>query len=119
MSAFEHTSLVSLHPSFHRENGRCRFNSSFSATVQLDVSDGVSLPCLDVIAISVSKALLWHTVEARSGNRIYDLACLGEEAARLAADLYSFLNHHLFELIGSDVGHLSEVDTRLQSVVEC
>ncbi|MCZ7448356.1 hypothetical protein [Rhizobium rhizogenes] len=94
-------------------------NSPFPAAVQLDVSGGISLPCLDVIAISVSKALLWHTVEVRSLTRIYGLACLGEEAAtQLAADLYSFINHHLFELIDSDSGHLSEVDTRLQSMIE-
>ncbi|MCJ9719904.1 UvrD-helicase domain-containing protein [Agrobacterium sp. SHOUNA12C] len=94
-------------------------NSSLPAVVQLNVSGAVNLPCLDVIAISVGKALLWHTVEVRSRNKIYSLSCLGEEAATgLAADLYSFINSHLFELIGSDTNRLSEVDTRLQVITK-
>ncbi|NTF95698.1 UvrD-helicase domain-containing protein [Agrobacterium rhizogenes] len=94
-------------------------NSSLPAVVQLNVSGAVNLPCLDVIAISVGKALLWHTVEVRSRNKIYSLSCLGEEAATgLAADLYSFINSHLFELIGSDTNRLSEVDMRLQAITK-
>ncbi|MCJ7997496.1 UvrD-helicase domain-containing protein [Rhizobium cremeum] len=93
--------------------------ASSPASIRLEVGDAVKLPCLDVVAISVSKALLWHTVEVRSRDRIHNLSCLGEEAAtRLAADLYSFINNHLFELIGSDTGRLSEVDTKLQAITE-
>lgn len=93
--------------------------ASSPASIRLEVGDAVKLSCLDVVAISVSKALLWHTVEVRSRDRIHNLSCLGEEAAtRLAADLYSFINNHLFELIGSDTGRLSEVDTKLQAITE-
>jgi DNA helicase-4 len=94
-------------------------NASLPASIHLNVGDAVKLSCLDVIAISVSKALLWHTVEVRSRNRIHNLSCLGEEAAtRLAADLDSFINNHLFELIGSDTSRLSEVDTKLQAITQ-
>ncbi|MGO6746624.1 UvrD-helicase domain-containing protein [Rhizobium ruizarguesonis] len=94
--------------------------SSLPATVQIDLNGAVNLSCLDVMAISVGKALLWHTVEVRSRNNgIRILPCLGEEAAtRLAADLYSFINNHLFELIGSDTDRLSTVDTKLQTITE-
>ncbi|NTH53711.1 UvrD-helicase domain-containing protein [Agrobacterium rhizogenes] len=94
-------------------------NSSLPAAVQLNVSGAVELPCLDVMAISVSKALLWYTVEVRSRNGMRSLSCLGEEAATgLAADLYSFINSHLFKSIGSDIGRLNEVDTKLQAITE-
>ncbi|GEC31532.1 MULTISPECIES: UvrD-helicase domain-containing protein [Sinorhizobium] len=94
-------------------------SSSLPAALQINVNGADNLPCLDVIAISVGKALLWHSVEVRSRNRIYSLPCLGEEAAtRIAADLYSFINNHLFDLIGSDTERLSEVDTKLQSITE-
>ncbi|WP_266064310.1 UvrD-helicase domain-containing protein [Brucella intermedia] len=94
-------------------------NSSLPAAVHLNVGGSVKLPCLDVVAISVSKALLWHSVEIRSRSRVDSLSCLGEEAAvRLAADLYSFINSYLFELIGSDTDRLSEVDARLRTIIE-
>ncbi len=87
--------------------------------MHLDRGGAVNLPCLDVIAISVSKQLLWSTVAIRLRNRIHSLSCLGEVAAtQLAADLYSFINNHLFELIGSDTDRLSEVDTKLQAITE-
>lgn len=94
-------------------------SSSLQTIVQLNVGGPLNLPCLDVIAISVSKALLWYSVEVRSRSGIHNLSCLSEEAAtRLAADLYSFINNHLFGLIGSDTDRLSEVDTKLQAITE-
>ena len=92
---------------------------SSPATVQINQNGADNLTCLDIAAISVGKALLWHSVEVRSRNKVYSLSCLGEEAAtRLAADLYSFINNHLFDLIGSDPGHLNAVDTKLMAIVE-
>ena len=42
---------------------------------------------MDIAAISVSKALLWHCVEIRSSHRVETLGCLGEQAAeKLAAE---------------------------------
>lgn len=93
--------------------------ASSPPSIRLEVSDAVKLPCLDVVAISVSKALLWHTVEVRSRDRIDNLSCLGEGAAtRLAADLHSFINNHLFTLIGADISRLSEVDAKLRAAIE-
>jgi DNA helicase-4 len=51
-------------------------NALSPASIRLEVDDAVKLPCLDVVAISVSKALLWHTVEVRSRDRIDNLSCL-------------------------------------------
>ncbi|WP_246726376.1 UvrD-helicase domain-containing protein [Rhizobium leguminosarum] len=96
-----------------------RLDSSLAATLHLNVGGSVNLPCMDVIAISVSKALLWHCVEVRTRNRTHSLSCLGEEAAtRLAAVLYGFINNRLFELIGSDTDRLNEVDTKLRAITE-
>ena len=92
---------------------------SSPATVQINQNGADNLTCLDIAAISVCKALLWHSIEVRSRNKVYSLSCLGEEAAtRLAADLYSFINNHLFDLIGSDPEHLNAVDTKLMAIVE-
>lgn len=92
---------------------------SSPATVQINQNGADNLACLDIAAISVGKALLWHSVEVRSRNKVYSLPCLGEEAAtRLAADLYSFINNHLFDLIGSDTPRLNEVDQKLLEIVE-
>jgi DNA helicase-4 len=98
---------------------KATLNSSLPAAMQLTAGGAVNLPCLEVIAISVSKALLWHSVEVSTRNGTHSLSCLGEEAAAgLAADLYSFINSHLFDLIGSDTKRLSEVDTKLQAIIE-
>ncbi|WP_255696119.1 MULTISPECIES: UvrD-helicase domain-containing protein [Rhizobiaceae] len=92
---------------------------SLPATIQIKLNGADTLSCLDILAISVGKSLLWHSVEVRSRNQIYTLPCLGEEAAtRLAADLYSFINSHLFELICSDPERLTEVDQKLLAIVE-
>lgn len=70
-------------------------------------------------SISINKALLWHTVEVRSRNRIDQLSCLGEDTAtKLAADLYTFINNHLSELIGSETDRLSDVGEKLRAITE-
>ncbi|MER9474610.1 UvrD-helicase domain-containing protein [Mesorhizobium sp. M0520] len=87
--------------------------------VRLISGVSIDLPCVDVIAISVSKALLWHCVEVRSRGRVESLACLGEQAAvQLAADLFAFINSHLFDLVASEADRLSEVDIRLRAITE-
>ncbi len=68
------------------------------------------LRCLDITAIGIKKALLWHTVEVRTRNHVETLSCLGEEAAsRLANDLHRFINRYLLDLIGSDQEALREM----------
>lgn len=98
---------------------RVTLRPSSPATVQINHNGADNLACLDIAAISVSKALLWHSVEVRSRNKAYSLPCLGEESAtRLAADLYGFINSYLFDLIGSDTEHLNAVDTKLMAIIE-
>lgn len=63
--------------------------------------------------------MLWHSVEIRSRDRTDRLSCLGQKAAvQLAADLCSFINSHLFDLVGSETDRLNEVDVRLRAITE-
>ena len=94
-------------------------NGSTPGVVRLVSSVSIDLACIDITAISVSKALLWHCVEVRSSHRVDSLAYLGEGAAvQLAADLYGFVNSHLFDLIASERDRLSEVDLGLRAITE-
>ena len=78
----------------------------------------VELPCLDVVAVSSTKGLLWHTLELRSHSRVDRLPGLsGDAAAKLATDLKRFVNDHLCELIVSDGDRLREIDDRLHIIV--
>lgn len=49
--------------------------------VQLGLGKTADLPCLDIAAISLEKALLWHSVEIRLRGRADRLSCLDQEAA--------------------------------------
>ncbi|WP_287305858.1 UvrD-helicase domain-containing protein [Mesorhizobium sp.] len=92
---------------------------STPGAVRLVSSNTIDLPCIEVTAISVSKGLLWYSVELRSNHRVESLACLGEQAAvQLAADLYGFVNSHLFNLVASGRARLTEVDARLRIITE-
>ncbi len=94
-------------------------NPSTPGIVRLASANSIDLACTDVTAIAVGKALLWHYVEVRSHHRVDSLACLGEQAAQeLAADLYRFVNRHLFELVASHADQLGEVDIRLRAITE-
>jgi DNA helicase-4 len=60
----------------------------------------VDLSCLDIVSVSTSKALLWHTVEIRTRGRTDNLSSLsGDASEQLAADLHAFINTHLFDLM--------------------
>jgi DNA helicase IV len=90
-----------------------------SGRIRLSQGGDVDLSCLDIVSVSTSKALLWHTVEIRARGRTDSLAGLtGESARNLASDLCAFINHYLFELIGTEMGHLLEVDARLRAITE-
>lgn len=94
-------------------------NPSTPGLVRLTSAGGIDLPCIDVTAISVSKALLWHHVDVRSHHRVDSLACLGEQAAKqLAADLHRFVNTHLSDLVASHADQLGEVDIRLRAITQ-
>ncbi|WP_265336219.1 UvrD-helicase domain-containing protein [Mesorhizobium sp. B2-1-8] len=90
-----------------------------SGHFQLAQDSEVELSCLDVVSISTSKALLWHTVEIRARGRTDTLSALsGDAATQLAADLHAFINTHLFGLIAIEKGRLLEVDGRLREITE-
>jgi DNA helicase-4 len=71
------------------------------------------------VSISTSKALLWHTVEIRARDRTDSLSGLtSESATQPAADLYTFINSHLFGLIDREMDHFLDVDARLREITE-
>lgn len=79
----------------------------------------VEFSCLDVVSISTSKALLWHTVEIRARGRTDTLSALsGDAAEQLAAALHAFINTHLFGLIDTERARLLDVDDRLRKITE-
>lgn len=98
---------------------KLRLPTATSGSVELHTGTRAELQCLDIIAIAIKKALLWHTVEVRTRSHVETLSCLGEEAAsRLANDLHRFINRYLLELIGSDQQALKEVDAKLEPLIE-
>lgn len=89
-----------------------------SDAIELQDGGGVDLACMDVVAISSAKGLLWHTLEIRSHSRVDRLSGLsGDAVSKLAADLKRFINDHLCELIVSDGDRLREIDDRLRAIV--
>lgn len=90
-----------------------------SGHFRLAQDNEVELSCLDVVSISTSKALLWHTVEIRARGRTVLLSALsGDAATQLAADLHAFINTHLFGLIATEKDRLLDVDQRLREITE-
>lgn len=87
-----------------------------SGRIRLSQGGAVDLSCLDIVSVSTSKALLWHTVEIRARGRTDNLSSLsGDASEQLAADLHAFINTHLFDLIGTETDHLLDVDARLET----
>ncbi|RWQ37766.1 MAG: hypothetical protein EOS20_10945 [Mesorhizobium sp.] len=87
--------------------------------IRLSQGGDVDLSCLDIVSISISKALLWHTVEIRARGRTDNLSGLsGDASEQLAANLHAFINTHLFDLIGTETDHLLDVDARLREITK-
>ncbi|WP_311044195.1 UvrD-helicase domain-containing protein [Rhizobium sp. NLR22b] len=98
---------------------KLRLPTATTASVELHTGTRAKLLCLDIAAIGIKKALLWHTVEIRTCSHVETLSCLGEDAAtRLATDLHRFINRYLLELIRSDQEVLKEVDAKLEPLIE-
>lgn len=86
-----------------------------SGRIKLNGPAEAELGCLDVVSVTSTKAWFWNTVEIHSHARVDTLPGLSKRAAEsLTADLVAFVNGHLSEVIGSEVGRLREVDARLQ-----
>jgi DNA helicase-4 len=74
---------------------------------------------MDVTAVTVTRALLWHTVEIRTRTRLDTLTGLtGDGARRLRDDLHGFVNLHLSDLIDRDKDRLKVVDDAVSGIVE-
>lgn len=89
---------------------------SLVETVEKAIDAGIS--CMDITDVSVSKALLWHSVEIRTRSRVETLTGLSADSARgLNHDLRVFVNHHLSDLIGKDRKQLQIVDDAITGIV--
>lgn len=87
--------------------------------IRLSQGDEHEFNCLDIVSLQTRKALLWHAVEIRARTGTVTLSALSADAAaQLAADLYAFINAHLFALISSETDHLHDVDTKLRDITE-
>lgn len=73
------------------------------------------LACLDITSISTTKDWIWHSVEFSAGGRVHKLGGLSRQGAeQLAANLYTFVNSYLFELIDQDRAALRAADAGLR-----
>ena len=55
---------------FNAGSWRLALSRKRSDTIKLEDGESVDLACMDVVAISFSKGLLWHSVEMRSRSRV-------------------------------------------------
>lgn len=106
---------------------RLFFSRSWKLTLGAGRSDSIRLRqdgdqellCLDIVSLSTSKALLWHTVEIRSRSRTDTLSGLtGESAAQIVADVHAYINAYLFALIDTERECLSDVDVKTREITE-
>lgn len=103
---------------FNAGSWKLTLSRKTSGVIRLEDGGDVELPCLGVVAVSSTKALLWHTLEIRSHSRVDRLSGLsGDAAAKLAVDLKRYVNDHLCDLIVSDGDRLREIDDRLHAIV--
>jgi DNA helicase IV len=73
---------------------------------------------MDITAVAVTKALLWHSVEIRTRTRVTRLTGLSADAAtRLRDDLYGFVNIHLSDVIARDKDRLKLVDDAISAII--
>lgn len=98
--------------------GRWKLVLDPSTPAVVSLSPGnIDLQCIQITTISVSKTLLWHHVEIRSGDRVSSLGGLGGRVAvQLASDLRSFISSHLVAVVGADPEGLTGLDARLRAI---
>lgn len=101
---------------FLDERWKLTFDRTRSDRVRLGTGD---IPCMDIAAATVTKALLWHSVEIRTSTRLYKLMGLtGAAARRLRHDLNVFVNLHLSDLIAQDQEGLKALDDAIGGIVQ-
>ncbi|WP_294282824.1 hypothetical protein [uncultured Sphingomonas sp.] len=101
---------------FLAENWKVVLHPSRGDRLALATDD---IACVDVNAVDVTKALIWHTVEIRSPDRIEKLTGLSAAAAQtLRHDLVHFINQHLAALISRSEGQLRGVDAAVRLITD-
>ncbi|WP_244505073.1 UvrD-helicase domain-containing protein [Pelagibacterium luteolum] len=86
-----------------------------NANVRVRLGDpNADIQCADITDISISKGLIWHTVQFKALGQTHKLAGLSRRSANaLAADLYTFINSYLFGVIDGERPALSAANTGL------
>lgn len=104
---------------FSSRSWKLTLDSGRPGSVRLQRDGNEELSCLDIVFLSTSKALLWHSVEIRSRSRTDILSGLsGESAAQLVADVHASINTYLFALIDAERERLCDVDVKLREIIE-
>jgi len=87
-----------------------------NGTVRLVRGDvPAEMACLDITSISTTKGWFWHAVEFNAGGRSHKLGGLSHQSAeQIAAELYTFVNSHLFSLIDQEHAALRKADAGLR-----
>lgn len=104
---------------FSAENWKLTLSRQTPDHIRLRNEGTIDIPCLEVVATSISKALIWHTLEIRSQARVDRLSGLSGHAAKsLATDIKRFVNDYLCELVSLESESLREIDYKLSAIVE-
>lgn len=104
---------------FLAESWKVVLNPLHGDRLSIAAADASDIACLDITAIDVTKALIWHTVEVRSPDRIDKLSGLSAAAAqKLRNDLVQYINQHLAALIGRSDGQLRGVDAAVRLITD-
>lgn len=83
------------------------------------IEAGKNIPCLDITSVTITKAILWHSIQIRAQGRLDTLAGLSSTTARrLQDDLLNFVNLHLSDLIDRGKDQLRVVDGAITAMVE-
>ena len=104
---------------FLSTNWKVTLSTSAKDRLRVTTTSATDILCLEITAVSTTKALLWHTVEIRSKGRVCTLPGLTANTAQaLHEALLAFVNHHLVVLIDADKERLREVDSKISSITE-
>ena len=80
---------------------------------------GEDIACLDITSVTITKAILWHSIQIRAQGRLDTLAGLSSTTARrLHDDLLNFVNLHLSDHIEHGKDQLRVVDEAITTMVQ-
>ncbi|WP_257558137.1 UvrD-helicase domain-containing protein [Sphingobium sp. CFD-2] len=101
------------------ESWKIVLNRATPGIVDIVSSRAEKVRCLDILSVTSSKALLWHSVEIRSKGRVESFSGLSASSAQELKDaLLTFINAHLGDLIEDGKDRLPDVDTAIRQITD-